>query len=1534
MALLLAGASVYGCVCACATFVVQSGRINHRCACVCSASTTSKPAAAAVPPPAAPAPAPGSSNQPPEASSGPPAPPAVPSRAAGAAGTAGPDGEGNVGVANMGREQRRELVQRLLDEKLRRKREEAAQQQHQQQPQAGDDGQDDGHSEGDNRRGPASDEEDGHAAAGDDSQEAVPRNDQPHTSSTTSQPSDGDHGRTMSLDDFMASNQAGAAGLAAYDQTVANSPTGAVARAARRGDNSPVADSRRQHVGSSSFRDSYDNGAPEEGGANDMPYTEETFMRGSHNHSAYRHATPRAQHGADAQQHQHQQPRRRQARSASAPRGRGRTRQGADPSYSYHPEIRPLPASYGGSAQHRVEGPFEERVEKWKRRREEATRLKRKEREEDATRGCTFRPKINSNSRLTAARARGASSVPVTERLYNYAKKRLERQGVTPKRLQRRSVGDGDSSTAPSRFEEEPDRPLTLKEKQELETECTFRPKINKNRDAAPVRSRYRSQTPGRVRRTAPTGMDECTFTPHVNPVRPEMNLAQMYVRTEVFDRLSRPRAVDKARAAEAAAVARAAGGGAHGGAAAAPERPIMDMTTFMSAVGGDPAARGRRGSVQSDSDRSRSRSRSPRSSASGARRDGNFNNVRCVRACVFVWLWAVGCGLRLWLCVERAVLTYVVAVVRPQFLRRMQAKEEERKRKLEEARKPQHSHQPKISRGTKKLLASRGDSGGFLKRVEKNALRKNYDALRRKERDGGVDPHCTFKPKINESSAKRKPRSYVEMSVGDAARRETAQRLLKLKAEQDELAGLTFRPKTNRNVDVSGKLNVLSDPDSYLRRVAAEARALKERQARAASEAQMKECVVCCGVRRRVCARGGKLTLLCCGCAPCPGSKSAASDRKSTRRRRTSSASHGLWLSPRQRGHRLRRRSPTGAEPGCFPVQRAKWFGAAAGWAPEGGVCLVGVLRRGVMMSNSRWQCDHKNDGGLCVLPTSTTEGLAAATPTSQRTTESYGRRGTKNSAPGTTDDLARESTPAHTLVARGHNINVIAALAGSEIHGGHDAHILSGRSHHAGTSSCRHGGASRGSNAVDRPEEARGALAHGAHWTIHVGTSTVAGGRVAEDPALVRARATHHAAAVALGDARAARHRRLGGGGLGTRCEAARAAGATAEHRVDAGRRRKRRGDGRVAAGAGAGVEARARGSARGGHAAARGQNAGRRKVAQRRGTVQQRRLVGVTHGQRQPQLVQLRRQGAGRAGAPVAPRPVLRRRRVQPRVGCDSLQRQACRGVHGEHASQQSPQLAGDLRGPRVFARRKGREQAVTLHRGAPRRAARDHDEQEHAKGPHIGGGGGVGGGGSDLEARVRHHLRSGVGHRAGREARHGGAGGCAQRRTKVGQHRTAVQQQHVLRLDVQVVDTMAVAVAHGAHDVAEVAAGCGHREPAMLQQRLQYVCLRQLQRDPHAVVAVLDGALRRNGDDVAVGRQSCQHVRLLLTLRRMARENLHRHARPSSGDCGGMDLALGTTAKQLPDCDCPTGCGALALDASVGGNGNAEPVHGCE
>ena len=77
-----------------------------------------------------------------------------------------------------------------------------------------------------------------------------------------------------------------------------------------------------------------------------------------------------------------------------------------------------------------------------------------------------------------------------------------------------------------------------------------------------------------------------------------------------------------------------------------------------------------------------------------------------------------------------------------------MKAKEDERQRKLEEARKPQYSHTPELSAGSRKLLATRGHTGGFLERVAINARRKeNNDIVRRKHQR--VDAECTFKPKI-----------------------------------------------------------------------------------------------------------------------------------------------------------------------------------------------------------------------------------------------------------------------------------------------------------------------------------------------------------------------------------------------------------------------------------------------------------------------------------------------------------------------------------------------------------------------------------------------------------------------------------------------------------------------------------------------------------------------------------------------------------------------------------------------------------------
>ena len=50
-------------------------------------------------------------------------------------------------------------------------------------------------------------------------------------------------------------------------------------------------------------------------------------------------------------------------------------------------------------------------------------------------------------------------------------------------------------------------------------------------------------------------------------------------------------------------------------------------------------------------------------------------------------------------------------------------------------------------------------------------------------------DPDCTFKPKITARSANLQARSVVELSRGDQLKRETTQRLTRLRAEQVQTA-------------------------------------------------------------------------------------------------------------------------------------------------------------------------------------------------------------------------------------------------------------------------------------------------------------------------------------------------------------------------------------------------------------------------------------------------------------------------------------------------------------------------------------------------------------------------------------------------------------------------------------------------------------------------------------------------------------------------------------------------------------------------
>ena len=52
------------------------------------------------------------------------------------------------------------------------------------------------------------------------------------------------------------------------------------------------------------------------------------------------------------------------------------------------------------------------------------------------------------------------------------------------------------------------------------------------------------------------------------------------------------------------------------------------------------------------------------------------------------------------------------------------------------------------------------------------------------------AEAECTFRPAINARSAALPGRSAVDLSRGDALRRETAQRLLRMRTEADVLEG------------------------------------------------------------------------------------------------------------------------------------------------------------------------------------------------------------------------------------------------------------------------------------------------------------------------------------------------------------------------------------------------------------------------------------------------------------------------------------------------------------------------------------------------------------------------------------------------------------------------------------------------------------------------------------------------------------------------------------------------------------------------
>ncbi|KAH9095931.1 hypothetical protein Ae201684P_010140 [Aphanomyces euteiches] len=180
------------------------------------------------------------------------------------------------------------------------------------------------------------------------------------------------------------------------------------------------------------------------------------------------------------------------------------------------------------------------------------------------------------------------------------------------------------------------------------------------------------------------------------------------------------------------------------------------------------------------------------------------------------------------------------------EFIRRQLAQEHERQRKLEEARKNRAlAFKPNINKKSNEIM-QQGRKGDFIERVAKYALRKEHEKLKKKSIKL-MDPQCTFKPKINDVSAKRTPRSVTELSRGDLLKRETSQRLMKLRMEQHEMTQLTFKPAVNLAIPhVESKLKVVSDPENYVQRLQEHTLKLYEKQRKALQEQEIQEFSEC----------------------------------------------------------------------------------------------------------------------------------------------------------------------------------------------------------------------------------------------------------------------------------------------------------------------------------------------------------------------------------------------------------------------------------------------------------------------------------------------------------------------------------------------------------------------------------------------------------------------------------------------------------------------------------------------------------------
>ena len=460
---------------------------------------------------------------------------------------------------------------------------------------------------------------------------------------------------------------------------------------------------------------------------------------------------------------------------------------------TFQPKITKLPASYGAARSY-VKEDFHSRVMKWKETREKSLAQRREDNVLEEMDSCTFKPTVNASG----FRSHRAISTP---RNQNNHRHHTNGDQSNTKSVVERLYSTQRKATRTAEAE------LKRKREEEFQRTCTFQPNVGKQSTRSSGR---RSMTPSRYQqeqkkrgggssgdRSSSGGFTSASrrrATPKAQPsgmdectFQPKVNtVSNKFASARLYLQNNVHDRLSTPRAEPNNDQSNTRGGGKGSG--------VVDMESFIDSLESKKSGRGRK--------RPSSARRSRDDDENG---DGKHFN---------------------------------------EFLARQNARSARREKNLQTLRKRSTpSHKPRICSKSRQI-ASNTAQGGFMQRLAKDALRKEHGKMKQKAEIARLES-CTFKPNILASSRARPARTYTELSRGDSLKRETAARLMKLKAEQDELEGLTFQPKLNPS-NARSRLNILNDPDSYLERIQKQEENFSIRRRKALQEQEMKEFAEC----------------------------------------------------------------------------------------------------------------------------------------------------------------------------------------------------------------------------------------------------------------------------------------------------------------------------------------------------------------------------------------------------------------------------------------------------------------------------------------------------------------------------------------------------------------------------------------------------------------------------------------------------------------------------------------------------------------